>query len=158
MIYCDTCVLIYLVERHPQWHGAVSALMAARVDAEFAVSPLVRLECLVRPVARGDDELARRYEDALAQFRWLPITDKAFDRALRLRAAHGLRTPDALHLATALVSGCDEFWTNDRRLDRAADALTVTVPRDEEVPGAPETGTTGLVMGVRTSPPAHEGT
>jgi len=32
----------------------------------------------------------------------------------------GCSTPDALHLAAAIDAGCDEFWTNDRRLERAA--------------------------------------
>lgn len=48
-------------------------------------------------------------------------------RALGLRAQHGLKTPDALHLATALHHGCTEIWTNDDRLKAAAGALAVNV-------------------------------
>ncbi len=42
-----------------------------------------------------------------------------FDRAADIRAA-GLRTADALHLAAAEATSCDEFWTNDRRLSGAS--------------------------------------
>ncbi len=33
-----------------------------------------------------------------------------------LRARNGIQTPDALHLAAAIEGGCQEFWTNDKRL------------------------------------------
>ena len=36
--------------------------------------------------------------------------------AAQLRAATGLKTPDALQLAAALGAGCRSFLTNDRRL------------------------------------------
>jgi predicted nucleic acid-binding protein len=55
------------------------------------------------------------------------MNDNIFARALGLRAKHGLKTPDALHLATALHHGCTEFWTNDGRLKNAAGALAVNV-------------------------------
>ena len=33
-----------------------------------------------------------------------------------LRAQYGFKTPDALHLAAAVIHGCDRFLTNDARL------------------------------------------
>ncbi len=36
--------------------------------------------------------------------------------AARLRAQHGLRTPDAIHAATALAGQADGILTNDRAL------------------------------------------
>jgi predicted nucleic acid-binding protein len=43
-----------------------------------------------------------------------------FDLATQIRAKHGTKTPDALHLAVAVVAQCEEFWTNDHRLTAAA--------------------------------------
>ena len=49
-----------------------------------------------------------------------------FDMATKLRADSSLKTPDALHLATAILAGCSQFWTNDKKLVKAADkSLTV---------------------------------
>ena len=51
------------------------------------------------------------------------------DRATDIRARYGFRTPDAMHLAAAVVSGCDVFLTNDHRLDRFPDiAMDVIQP------------------------------
>jgi predicted nucleic acid-binding protein len=36
--------------------------------------------------------------------------------AAQLRAATGVKTPDALQLAAAMSSGCTAFVTNDRRI------------------------------------------
>ena len=57
----------------------------------------------------------------------LPITDAIYDEALQLRARFRLKTPDALHLATAQHYGCTAFWTNDDRLKDAAGALAVNL-------------------------------
>jgi predicted nucleic acid-binding protein len=38
--------------------------------------------------------------------------------ASRLRALYGLRTPDAIHAATALRSSADGILSNDKRLSR----------------------------------------
>jgi len=43
-----------------------------------------------------------------------------------LRARHNLRTPDALQIAAALVTGCQAFLTNDGSLKRVTD-LSVLV-------------------------------
>jgi len=44
----------------------------------------------------------------------MSITQSILREAARLRAAvPGLRTPDALHAATALLSDCALFLTND---------------------------------------------
>jgi predicted nucleic acid-binding protein len=46
------------------------------------------------------------------------LNSAVYDRAAEIRAQHGFKTPDAIHLAAAIESGCDRFLTNDRRLAR----------------------------------------
>ena len=125
--YIDACLLIYWVERAGPVAEAAIRWLEAQTDATLCVSPLVRLEVLVGPMRRGDAALLRAYEALLAQQLWLSMGDQAFSQALLLRAQHGLKTPDALHLATALHHGCTEFWTNDDRLRTAAGPLAVNV-------------------------------
>jgi len=89
---------------------------AARGTAADALALLASPRFAQRPVS-----------DPSEVQRWLASDDRIFDRASRLRAGYGLKTPDALHLATALHYGCDEFWTNDGRLKLAAGGIAVDV-------------------------------
>jgi predicted nucleic acid-binding protein len=48
--------------------------------------------------------------------RTVPIDDALAERAAELRARHNVRTPDALQLAAALLTGAAAFLTNDAAL------------------------------------------
>ncbi|WP_091334734.1 PIN domain-containing protein [Allochromatium warmingii] len=62
-----------------------------------------------------------------SRYRALELNRYVFEHATELRAQHRLATPDALHLAAAIDAGCEEFWTNDRRLEHAAAGLLAVV-------------------------------
>lgn len=47
-----------------------------------------------------------------------PVSVAIAERAAHLRAQYRLRTPDAIHIATAMIAGCDAFLTNDLNLKR----------------------------------------
>ena len=130
MIYLDTCLLIYLVEDRRGRGAAVERRMREATDADFAISPLVRMEAYVKPLRDGDTMLHRRYEKAVATYASLGLGAPTFDQAALLRARFGLRTPDALHLACAQLHDCTALWTNDRRPHDAAQGLAVTIERD----------------------------
>lgn len=87
------------------------------------------MECRVRPLRGGDEALLARFEPFFAapRFELASFDRGVFDRAAQLRATLRLKTPDALHAAAALTSGCDEIWTNDRRLAVLEPALRVVV-------------------------------
>jgi uncharacterized protein len=120
LIYLDSCLVIYLVESHSALGAAVAAAMAHATQARFCISPLVKCECLVGVLKRGDANLQRTYADLFGNFVLLDIPEPVFLRAAELRARSGLRTPDALHVACAQHHRCDELWTNDDRLTQAS--------------------------------------
>ncbi len=123
-IYLDTCICIYVVERHAAYASVIEAQLARRVADEVCYSPLVRMECLVKPYKTNDNTLLRLYEVFLGAHRMLDLTRTVFDEAAQLRAQHAkLKTPDAIHLAVAQHYGCTGFWTNDNRLDHIAPGL-----------------------------------
>lgn len=119
LIYLDTCVLIYAIENDPVRAPTIRSALKAAATERFAISPLVRLECLVKPMRNGDLLLQRRYEAGFERFLLLQMPDPVFSLAAQLRARFNLKTPDALHLACAQHHGCSALWTNDDRLQRA---------------------------------------
>jgi predicted nucleic acid-binding protein len=114
VIYLDSCVLIYAVEGAGSVGGRVrEALRRADRGEVFAISPLVVMECLVKPLREADPRLEDDYRATFADLVSLPMPPEVFERAARLRAATGVKTPDALHWAIAHTAGCAELWTGD---------------------------------------------
>ena len=113
LIYVDACLVIYLVERHARWGEAVARQIAQSADdARFAISPLIKCECLVGPIKRGDPVLQQAYNASFERFLGLDMPEPVYLQAAQLRARFGLRTPDALHLACAQHHRCEALWTN----------------------------------------------
>jgi predicted nucleic acid-binding protein len=120
-IYLDAAPVIYTVEQVPPYAAIVDARLAAPEVVRVA-SGLTRLECRVKPLRLADADLLQDFDDyfagAVAEI--VPLSRVVLDRATEIRAQYGFRTPDSIHLAAAVVSGCDVFLTNDHRLDRFA--------------------------------------
>ena len=133
--YLDASVLIPVVQSPPPGKARQSARVAERIGREtvWVVSDLVRMECKVRPLARGDEAVVDDVERFFAspEVVSLPMPSAVFDRAAGIRARFRFRTPDALHLAAAVEAGCDLFVTADQRLSTFTD-IPVVVLRPEE--------------------------
>lgn len=116
----DSGPLIYWFENDEPWASILDPLYAAAERGRaLTASELVFVEVLTGPLKAGDRSLAARLERALAHGPWLdlvPISRAVLVRAAEIRAQYGVKTPDALHLATALLRGCGVFVTNDRRI------------------------------------------
>ena len=127
LIYLDACLVIYLAERHARWGEAIAKELAKNAGAHFGISPLVKCECLVGPLKRGDPILEQAYIDLFERFLPFEMPEPVYLQAARLRARFGLRTPDALHLACAQHHRCDALWTNDERLTKPSHGLAVNI-------------------------------
>lgn len=137
LAYLDSCVVIYYIEKEPTLAPRIGAALRALGGQGRAVaSDLTRMECRVGPRSKDDNDLLARYDAffALGNVEFAALDAAAFDLATDLRATHGLKTPDALHLAAAIRHGCDEFWTRDRRLASAAMTRGVQVITFEAAP------------------------
>jgi uncharacterized protein len=123
LIYLDSCLVIYLAERHQRFGERVAKAIAQADQTPFAISPLVKCECLVGPIKRGDPVLQRAYFELFDLFVPILMPDPVYLQAAELRARFGLRTPDALHLSCAQHHRCDSLWTNDDRLTKGSHGL-----------------------------------
>jgi predicted nucleic acid-binding protein len=79
---------------------------------------------LTIPLRAGDAGIAASYRNLLRNsrhFSLVSVNEAIAELASDLRARHNLKTPDAIHVASAIVSGCDTFITNDRMLSRVTE-------------------------------------
>ena len=123
VVALDTVSIIYFLERHPA-HFKTANRLFSRIEAgeiSGVMSCLVFTELLVPAYRNGKPELAGSTLKILSNFpnlALLPVTKAISQKAAELRAYHNLRTPDAIHVATALAGQADFFVTNDKRLLR----------------------------------------
>lgn len=121
IVALDTAPLIYFIERHPSYVSKLKPFFAAADRREFRIVTLLvtLVEVLVHPLRRGRDDLVREYRDILLRspaLASLPLSQEIAEEAARLRAAHNMKTPDAIQLATAKIAGANWFLTNDGSL------------------------------------------
>jgi predicted nucleic acid-binding protein len=115
----DTAPLIFYIEDHPTYGALLDPFFEAvkSGNIQLVTSAVTLIEVLVHPLKHGDEGLAQSYNDILLSspnITTLPVTPMTAQTAAELRAEHGLKTPDAIHAATALHEKADAFLTNDR--------------------------------------------
>lgn len=73
------------------------------------------------PKRNGQEELCRRYREIFQSFpnlAVLALETEIAEIASNLRARYSVRTPDAIHIATAIRAGAAAFISEDGRLNR----------------------------------------
>jgi predicted nucleic acid-binding protein len=124
LIYLDSCVMVYLVERNRDWSAALDkAIAGLGADDVLCISPIVKAECLVAPLKRKDGRLLDLYARHFDGLGVLDIDEPVWLQAAGIRARTSLKLPDALHLACAQRHGCSGLWTNDTRLHVAGGGI-----------------------------------
>jgi predicted nucleic acid-binding protein len=114
----DTSVWIYHFEGSAAFGQAADSVLGAVAEGEIeaVASELVLLELLVAPLRKGKQDVADEIELTLLHFPHLelaPVTRAVLVRSADIRARYGLRTPDAIMVATAVESGATLAVTND---------------------------------------------
>ena len=116
----DTAPLIYFIEENPAYIETVKSFFEAMDRGDFLVvtSTVTLLEVLVHPLRNNNIELATEYRDILlnSRLKTLEVSNAIAEQAAVLRAAHNIRTPDAIQISAALNAGATHFFTNDIRL------------------------------------------
>jgi predicted nucleic acid-binding protein len=116
-IYLDTSAIIYSVERNEPYFSLLAPAWQQAEAGQFVVvsSELAIAETLVRPIREANSDLVAAFLAVFAapEVDLTPTTRQLWEDTARLRAETGLKTPDALHAATALRAGCALFVTND---------------------------------------------
>jgi predicted nucleic acid-binding protein len=121
----DTAPLIYFIEENPTYLEVAKLFFEAMDRGDFTVvtSTVTLLEVLVHPLRSNNAELAEEYRDILLNSKLMTVgvSSTIAEQAARLRAAHNIRTPDAIQISAALNAGATHFFTNDIKLPDIAD-------------------------------------
>ncbi len=120
-VYFDTNVFIYLVEGFAELRQALFEIRDSILyrEAEIVTSELTICEALVAPFRSNNTALIsgyRRFIEESGAFELRPTNRETYVRASLYRAQMGFKTPDAIHIATAVEAGCAVFVTNDKPL------------------------------------------
>lgn len=127
----DTNLFIYALEGNTDFPEAIELFKKIpRTNTLFYASVLALLEVSV-PLYKADKvSLIADYLNFVSVQKRIIVVDTNKDIALRaaeLRAKYNLKTPNAIHLATAIVSGCKVFVTADRGFDKKINEIKVEI-------------------------------
>jgi len=121
-IALDTNAVIYYLDRREPYRSWLQPLVVSMAagEREFVLSVVVDVELRVKPLRDGDAEALRTIDALLAApaVELVPVTIGIARRAATIRSNTDLALPDAIIVATAVVSGCDALIGNDRACAR----------------------------------------
>lgn len=124
-IALDTNCFIYFFEDNKYADILESVFNQIQAGCVQGITSVLTLtEILTQPKRLGNNKLENNYRLVLKNFPGLALIDinpAIAEAAADLRTAYGIRTPDALHLASAIYSQADAFLTNDKRFKQVAE-------------------------------------
>jgi predicted nucleic acid-binding protein len=130
-IALDTSVFIYQLERNTRYLPFTNHIFSwlDLPDSEAVTSTVTMTELLGQPLREGDRLRADLYYGLLSRhpnLRWAAPGLEIAELAARYRATYALKTVDALHAATAVLTSATGLITNDAALARV-DGIDVLV-------------------------------
>lgn len=134
-VFLDTAPLIYFIEKdsnNPQYFDNMKQFFEEgyRENKEFLTSVITMAEYFVFPYRNQKMSYIdsfHRLVDTL-DMEIAEVDQEIAKKAAQIRAQYkNFKAMDALQLATACVTGCDLFLTNDKQLKQFAEIKCVTV-------------------------------
>lgn len=134
-VFIDTAPFIYCIEEskeNPRYYSVVQRFFdnCYKKDIMLATSTVTVEEYCVMPYRTGELQRIALFQ----RFIWsigievINIDEKIADKAAQIRAKYkSFKAMDALQLATACVTKCDLFLTNDKQLRQFGEMKCITV-------------------------------
>ncbi len=120
LVLVDSAPIVYVLEHDAKFAPRFRPLFE-RQDAgaiQFAVTTITIAEVLTGPLKEGEEALAKRYRAVMESWQVVSLTADIAESAARFRASLGLRTPDAIQVASAMAVNADALVTHDRDFSR----------------------------------------
>lgn len=133
-LFLDTAPVVYFVEQNPEFIDRVAPVFA-RLDLDIigVVSAVTLAECLIFPIQRGLTDLEQAFEEIIDSERveFIVANREIAKLTAIIRAKYNFQLPDSIQIATAIVSNCDAFLTNDIALKKVTEIRTIIVSKLE---------------------------
>ena len=128
VIYLDASAVMRLVDGDEPARQCVEELI--RTDGgPLLTSVISMIECRSKPLREGDLERVARYDAFFSarEMTMLVVDPAIAEQATQLRAKFSLKTPDAIHLASASVHGASLLITTDQDFAKCRDLPGLTI-------------------------------
>jgi predicted nucleic acid-binding protein len=131
-VVLDTNIFIYVFEQSIEFGEKAKAILEQVEEGTLiaAASAVSLTEILVKPIREGNRSLEKQYKLLFTHFPNLsiiPVDNAIAERAAYLSGFYGLKTPDALIVASAIADGAELFITNDLRLEQVTEIKCVSL-------------------------------
>lgn len=130
-IALDSSCFIYQIEENKRYIELTEIIFEELLPLgkiEAIGSILILTEILIKPYKLKLQDLAQDYKSlisSLPNFSLFAPNEQIATGAAQIRAKYGLRTPDAIHLATAIESGAKAIIANDRKWHQVKEIKTI---------------------------------
>lgn len=132
VVYLDTSILIYFFQNHEKYSKLLDEMFDFLEFKKLKIyfSSLLLTELLVGPFRAGQSNIAKDWLTYFKINQNLDIIDLtptiAVDAAF-LRAKYNIKTPDSIHLASAMQNQKSLFLTNDNDLKKIKEVNVVCI-------------------------------
>ena len=129
-IFIDTAPIIYYLQSSELYYDSMKEFWKKYDECDYVTSTITITEYLTYPYKQRDTQLVSSFyaflNDMDIQIR--SIDERIAEKAAKIRAEYKhFKTMDALQLATACITNCDLFLTNDKQLRQFKEIRCVTV-------------------------------
>jgi predicted nucleic acid-binding protein len=128
LIYADASAIMRLVDGDEPARHRVEALLRQR-GGQVVTSVISMIECRSKPLRDGDHQRLALYDAFFGShdLTVFPVDIGVANQATQLRARYNLKTPDAIHVATAVVHAVALVVTTDHDFARCNDLPGMTI-------------------------------
>lgn len=120
-VFIDTAPMIYYLENNTLYMKAIKNFFARclQENIQIVTSVITVEEYLVYPYGSGKVEYVDNFKRFIEymNIKVVDINSQIAEQGAKIRSQYkAFKAMDALQIATAMVSGCDMFFTNDKQL------------------------------------------
>ena len=135
-VFLDTTPIIYFLDEDVNFGNKVESILSEILENEIEMltSTITCMEYLTYPYKTGNTEKVDAFFDFIVDcnISLYAVDEEVAKKAARIRAEYkAFKAMDALQLATACITGCDLFLTNDKQLRQFKEIRCFTVEEVE---------------------------